>query len=91
MTTRWRITVPVEVTIQVSDEFDRLFQDPFELDQHAEWLYDKACDAIPSHRPMTFAALYGEDPAEIIGSVTSINVDYDDYSYQVKIKELRPR
>ena len=91
MATKWRITIPVEMTFVVSDEFDHLFEDPGELDQHAEWLYDQACGALPYMRPTTFASIHGEDPAEIIGSVTSINVDYDDYSYQVKIKELRPR
>jgi len=91
MATKWRITVPVEVTIQVSDEFDHLFEDPGELDQHAEWLYDQACNAIPYMRPTTYAAIYGEDPAELIGSTTAINTDFDDYHDRIIIKELRPR
>lgn len=91
MATRWRVTVPVEVTIQLSDEFDQLFTDPAEVEQYAEWLYDQACTAIPYMRPTTYAAIHGSDPAEIIGAVTAMSADLDDYSYQVKIKELRPR
>lgn len=91
MATKWRITIPVEMTITVSDEFDHLFEDPGELDQHAEWLYDQACGFLPYMRPTSLAAIHGQDPAEIIGHVTSVNYDCDDYDRHVKIKELKYR
>jgi hypothetical protein len=90
MATRWRIAVPVEVDIRLSDEFDHLFEDPGELDQHAQWLYDQGTKALaPSPRPMQFAAIYGEDPAELIGNVTIVSVYPDDYHNRIKIEEIR--